>query len=54
MERLTDALTVEEQSSIINALTILTNAARDLDPANNQSEKMEKFDILEEKLTVSD
>jgi len=54
MERLTDALTLEEQSSIINALTILTNAALDLDPGRNQSEKMKKFDILEEKLPVSD
>jgi len=54
MERLTDALSIEEQSSIINSLTILTNAALDLDPGNNQSEKMKKFDILEEKLPVSD
>jgi DNA-binding MarR family transcriptional regulator len=54
MERLTDALSIEEQSSIINALTILTNAALDLDPGNNQSKKMEKFDTLEEKLPVSD
>jgi len=35
MEKLTDALTIEEQSSIINALTILTNAARDLEPGKN-------------------
>ena len=54
MEKLTDALTIEEQSSIINALTILTNAALDHDPGNNQIEKVEKFDILEEKLPVSD
>ena len=54
MEKLTDALTKEEQSSIINALTILTNAARDLEPGKNQIENRRKTDILEEKAPASD
>ena len=32
MERLTDALTLDEQNSIISALVILTRTAQDLDP----------------------
>lgn len=35
MEKLTDALSVEEQRSIIAALTNLTDAARNLEPADN-------------------
>jgi hypothetical protein len=54
MEKLTDALTKEEQSSIINALTILTNAARDLEPGKNQIENIRVTNILEEKVPVSD
>ena len=33
MEELTDALTLEEQKSIISALVILTKVAQDLDPS---------------------
>ena len=36
MAKLTNALTPDEQVSIITALTILTNAAHDLEPAINQ------------------
>jgi DNA-binding MarR family transcriptional regulator len=54
MEKLTDALTKEEQSSIINALTILTNAARDLEPGKNQIENIRVTNILEEKVPASD
>ena len=54
MEKLTDALTKEEQSSIINALTILTNAARDLEPGKNQIENIRITNILEEKAPASD
>ena len=46
MEKLTDALTLEEQKSIIQALTILTNTARDLEPGENQIEKIRKINHL--------
>ena len=48
MERLTGALTVEDQKSIISALTILTNTARDIEPRTHQVRKMNKIDLLEE------
>jgi DNA-binding MarR family transcriptional regulator len=54
MERLIDALTGEEQSSIINALTILTNAARNLEPGKNQIENIRQTNILEEKTPAPD
>ena len=46
MEKLTDALTIDEQKSIINALTILTHTARDLEQGDNQVEKIHKIDHL--------
>lgn len=53
MEKLTDALSVEEQQSIIVALTNLTDAARNLEPSDNHTlvnkqNKLHKESVLTE------
>ena len=45
MEKLTTALTNDEQESIITALTILTNAAHDLEPEINQVGKFKQREL---------
>ena len=47
MEKLTDALTLEEQKSIIAALTILTITARELKPGDDQGKMIEIINHLE-------
>ena len=44
MENLTDALSVEEQDAIIEALTILTIAARELEPSTDQVMQINKLE----------
>ena len=46
MEKLTNALTHDEQESIITGLTILTNAAHDLDPAMDQVGKFNEGELI--------
>lgn len=46
MERLTDVLTLEEQSSIISALVILTKTAEELDPREDHSFRNLKKELL--------
>ncbi len=46
MEKLTNALTQDEQESIITGLTILTNAAHDLDPAMEQVGKINEGELI--------
>ena len=46
MEKLTNALTQDEQESIITGLTILTNAAHDLDPAMDQVGKFNEGELI--------
>lgn len=54
MERLTDALTLEEQESIISALVILTQAAHDLNPDDNHPHETFKNDVLQEQVSRSE
>ncbi len=53
LEKLTDALSVEEQKSIITALTILTHTARELDLGKNRVMNFETKRVLEETLSIS-
>ena len=52
LEELTDALTKDEQASIITALTMLTKAARNLDTGFNQVEEMEEKDMVKKRISV--
>ncbi len=50
LEELTDALSAEEQHSIISALMILTDAARRLEPTSTRIKEESLHKILEESL----
>jgi DNA-binding MarR family transcriptional regulator len=52
MEKLTNALTHDEQISIITALTILTNAAHDLEPVNNQVGNFDERDLTKKNISL--
>ncbi|MFC1922435.1 MarR family winged helix-turn-helix transcriptional regulator [Chloroflexota bacterium] len=52
MAKLTNAITPDEQVSIITALTILTNAAHDLEPEINQVGNSEKHNQAKNDISV--
>jgi len=52
MEKLTKALTHDEQISIITALTILTNAAHDLEPINKQVGNLDERDLTKKNISL--
>jgi DNA-binding MarR family transcriptional regulator len=52
LEELTYALTKDEQASFITSLTMLTKAARNLDPGINQVEDMEEKDTVKKRISV--
>ncbi|MES0361440.1 MAG: MarR family winged helix-turn-helix transcriptional regulator [Anaerolineales bacterium] len=52
MAKLTNAITPDEQISIITALTILTNAAHDLEPEINQVGNSEKHNQAKNDISV--
>jgi DNA-binding MarR family transcriptional regulator len=54
MERITDALTLEEQKSIISALVILTKTAQDLKPGKENFQNKVKKNHLKEPIPGSD
>lgn len=54
LEKLTDALTLEEQKSIISALVILTKAAKDLDPIENHFFGNLKRETLKEPISEAE
>ena len=54
MERLTDALSLGEQKSIIAALVILTRTAQDLDPGEENYQNIVKKKHLEKPIPGSD
>jgi DNA-binding MarR family transcriptional regulator len=52
MEKLTNALTHDDQISIITALTILTNAAHDLEPVKNQVGEFDERDLTKKNISL--
>lgn len=52
MAKLTNAITPDEQVSIITALTILTNAAHDLEPSINQIGNLEEHNQAKNDISV--
>ena len=52
MAKLTTAITPDEQVSIITALTILTNAAHDLEPSINQVGNLEEHNQAKNDISV--
>jgi hypothetical protein len=54
MERLTDAISLGEQKSIISALVILTRTAQDLDPGEGDYQNIVEKKHLEKPIPGSD
>ena len=50
LEELTDALSEDEQKSIVAALTVLTDAARHIEPINTQTKKERLNKVVEESI----